>query len=216
MRTVESKPYLIVGLGNPGPEYAANRHNVGQRCVSRLAAAHRLSLRRRQKRARVVAGRIDRQRVVLALPRTFMNESGRAVAPLAGFYQVPLQKLLVVYDDLDLPLGTLRLRPEGGSGGHRGMRSIIQHLGSQEFPRLRIGIDRPPGRMDPADYVLQDFSSEEELILDQVLDTAVAAIETWLAEGIEEAMNRYNQQSVEQNETTPPPTSGSDSPRGER
>ncbi len=186
------EPYLIAGLGNPGPKYTANRHNIGFRCLERLAAAHDLAFDRRQKRARVALGTIQGRRVVLAKPQTFMNESGRAVAPLAHFYKVPLERLLVVYDDLDLPLGTIRLRPEGGSGGHKGMRSIIEHLGSQEFPRLRIGIGRPPGHMDPAAYVLQDFSTEEETLLDEVLERAVAAIETWLTEGIEAAMGRYS------------------------
>ena len=183
---------LIVGLGNPGPKYAANRHNVGFRCVERLAAAHDLSFDRRQKRSRVASGSIRERRVILAQPRTFMNESGRAVAPLARFYRVPLEHLLVVYDDLDLPLGAIRMRPAGGSGGHKGMRSIIERLGSRDFPRLRIGIDRPPGRMDPAAYVLQDFSVEEVALLEDTLERAVAAIETWLCEGVEAAMSRYN------------------------
>ena len=183
---------LIVGLGNPGPKYAANRHNIGFRCVERLAAAHDLSFDRRQKRSRVASGSIRERRVILAQPRTFMNESGRAVAPLARFYRVSLEHLLVVYDDLDLPLGAIRMRPVGGSGGHKGMRSIIERLGSRDFPRLRIGIDRPPGRMDPAAYVLRDFSADESALLEQVLDQAVAAIETWLCEGIETAMSRHN------------------------
>jgi peptidyl-tRNA hydrolase, PTH1 family len=125
-----------------------------------------------------------------------MNKSGGPVAALVRFYSVPLNRLLVVYDDLDLPLGTTRLRPSGGSGGHRGLRSVIKGLGSQEFPRLRIGIGRPPGRMDPADYVLQDFSEREERVLERTLDQGTAAIEAWLSEGTEEAMNRYNR-SVE-------------------
>jgi len=115
-------PYLLAGLGNPGPEYTANRHNVGFRCLDLLSASHGLTFDKRQKRARVALGAIHGQRVILAKPQTFMNESGRAVVPLARFYQVPPERLLVVYDDLDLPLGTVRMRPEGGSGGHRGMR----------------------------------------------------------------------------------------------
>ncbi len=184
--------YLIVGLGNPGPKYAANRHNVGFRCIGRLAAAHSLSLSKRQKRAKVALGTIYGQPVVLARPRTFMNESGRAVVSLARFYQVPLDRLLIVYDDLDLPLGAIRMRPAGGSGGHKGMRSIIERLGSQDFPRLRIGIDRPPGRMDPAAYVLRDFAAKEKPLLENVLERTVAAIETWLCEGVEAAMSQYN------------------------
>jgi PTH1 family peptidyl-tRNA hydrolase len=121
-----------------------------------------------------------------------MNKSGHPVASLARFYRVPLNRMLVVYDDLDLPVGTIRMRPMGGSGGHRGMRSIIQQIGSREFPRLRIGIGRPPGRMDPADYVLQDFSAEEEGLLERTLERATGAIETWLIEGIDEAMSQYN------------------------
>jgi len=169
-----------------------NRHNVGFRCLDRLAAAHHLHFDKRQKKARVALGSLDGARVVLAKPQTYMNASGRSVVGLARFYKVPLDRVLVVYDDLDLPLGTLRLRPQGGSGGHRGMRSIIQQLGDQAFPRLRIGIDRPPGRMEPAAYVLQDFSAEEESLLDETFDRAVAAIETWVDEGIESAMTRYN------------------------
>jgi PTH1 family peptidyl-tRNA hydrolase len=184
--------YLIVGLGNPGPRYAANRHNVGFRCLERLAAAHELTFDKRQRKARVALGAICGRRVVLAQPQTFMNDSGRSVAPLAQFYQVPPERLLVVYDDLDLPLETLRMRPEGGSGGHKGLRSIIEQLGDQNFARLRIGIGRPPGQMDPAAYVLQDFVADEEPLVEEMLGRAVAAIETWLTEGVEMAMSRHN------------------------
>jgi PTH1 family peptidyl-tRNA hydrolase len=186
---------LIAGLGNPGPKYAANRHNVGFRCVERLGIALGLTFDKDQKQARLALGDFDGRRVVLAKPQTFMNESGRAIVPLTRFYKVQLECLLVVYDDLDLPLGTVRLRPEGGSGGHKGMRSIIEHLGTRDFPRLRIGIGRPPGRMDPAAYVLQDFSADEESLLEETLERAVAAIETWLRQGIEVAMDRYNRHS---------------------
>lgn len=184
--------HLIVGLGNPGRNYADNRHNVGFRCVDHLASAHDLTFSRRQRGATIALGLVLRRAVVLAKPRTFMNRSGRPVASLARFYRVPLDRLLVVYDDLDLPLGTTRIRPSGGSGGHRGMQSIIDQLGSREFPRLRIGIGRPPGRMDPADYVLQDFSNDEEALLHRTLEQATAAIETWLREGVDEAMSHYN------------------------
>jgi len=184
--------WLIVGLGNPGRRYARHRHNIGFRCLDRLAARHGLAFDRVQHRALLALGSIADRAVVLAKPQTFMNESGRAVAPLVHAYQVPLERLLVVYDDLDLPPGTIRLRPEGGSGGHRGMRSIIEALGSQDFPRLRVGIGRPPGRMDPADYVLQDPSPEEEELFDQVCDRVAEAIHCWLTEGITLAMSRYN------------------------
>jgi PTH1 family peptidyl-tRNA hydrolase len=126
-----------------------------------------------------------------------MNESGRAVASLARFYQIPLERLLIIYDDLDLPLGAIRMRPAGGSGGHKGMRSIVERLGGQDFPRLRIGIDRPPGRMDPADYVLRNFTAQEKPLLEKVLGQAVAAVETWLREGVEAAMSQYNGRVVD-------------------
>jgi PTH1 family peptidyl-tRNA hydrolase len=184
--------HIIVGLGNPGRQYADNRHNVGFRCVDHLASAHGLSFSRRRKRASIALGTVLRRSVVLVKPCTYMNKSGRPVAAVTRYYRVPARRLLVVYDDLDLPLGTTRLRPSGGSGGHRGVRSIINQLGKQEFPRLRIGIGRPPGRMDPAEYVLQDFSDDEEPILERTLEQAVAAIETWLVDGIDEAMTRYN------------------------
>jgi PTH1 family peptidyl-tRNA hydrolase len=184
--------YLIVGLGNPGPKYAANRHNVGFRCLDHLASVHGLTFDKRQKKARVGLGTVDGHRVVLVKPQTFMNDSGRAVIPLAHFYQVPPERWLVIYDDLDLPFGTLRMRPEGGSGGHKGMRSIIEQLGGQNFSRLRVGIGRPPGQMDPAAYVLRDFSEEEQELLEDLFDRAVVAIESWLAEGVEMAMSRHN------------------------
>jgi PTH1 family peptidyl-tRNA hydrolase len=190
--SVAVEPYLVAGLGNPGPRYATNRHNVGFRCLELLAARHELVFDKRQKRAIIASGAIRARRVILAKPQTFMNESGRAIVPLARFYKVEPECLIVVYDDLDLPLGTIRLRPEGGSGGHKGMRSIIEHIGTHGFPRLRVGIGRPPGQMDPAAYVLQDFTAEEEPLLGEMLERAVDAIEAWLAEGVEGAMNRYN------------------------
>lgn len=189
--------YLLVGLGNPGIRYARNRHNVGFRCLQRLATAHGLEFGRRQRNALVAQGTILGQPVLLALPQTYMNESGRSVGPLVQFYKVPLDRLLVVYDDLDLPLGVLRLRPDGGSGGHRGMQSVIQHLGTNAFPRLRLGIGRPPGGKDPADYVLEDFAPDEEPIVEEMLDRAIAAIRCWLTEGLEKAMSLYNRQERE-------------------
>jgi PTH1 family peptidyl-tRNA hydrolase len=183
---------LVVGLGNPGRQYAANRHNVGFHCLERLAAAHHLVLDKEQKKARVALGIILDRRVILAQPQTFMNESGQAIVPLARFYQIPPERMLIVYDELDLPLGTVRVRSEGGSGGHKGMRSIIEQLGGQDLARLRLGIGRPPERMDPAVYVLQDFSADEQPLVEQMLERAVAAIETWLVEGVEMAMSRHN------------------------
>jgi len=183
---------LIVGLGNPGPEYAHNRHNVGFQCVELLAQKYELSFDQLQFKARLARGCIRGQRVIVAKPLTFMNLSGQAVAPLVHFYKVELDDLLLVYDDLDLPLGKIRLRPEGGSGGHKGMQSVIQQLGTAHFPRMRVGIGRPPGCMDPADFVLQDFSVDEEAVMAGVRERVVAAIERWLEADIVVAMNEFN------------------------
>jgi PTH1 family peptidyl-tRNA hydrolase len=183
-------------LGNPGREYAQTRHNVGFQIVTRLAEKHGLSFSRMQNEALVATGRIGDVRVVLAKPQTWMNESGRAVGPLARFYKVELARLLVIYDDLDIPAGTIRLRSEGGSGGHKGMRSIIERLGTQDFPRLRVGIGRPPGRMDPVDYVLLPFARGEESLMDMTRERAIEAIECFLAEGIMAAMTSFNAQPL--------------------
>ena len=186
-------PFLIVGLGNPGSEYASHRHNIGFQVVQALATAHSLAFaRRRRARARVAEGRIGPWQVLLAKPHTFMNLSGRAVGRLSRSHEIPSERILAIYDDLDLPLGRLRLRPGGGSGGHQGMRSIIKALGTQAFPRLRVGIDRPPGSMDPADYVLQPFTEEEAALAGEAVERAVAAVECWLSEGIVVAMDRFN------------------------
>ncbi len=184
--------YLIVGLGNPGRQYRGNRHNVGFRCLDVLAEAHGLSFGRYLHQAITADGTIAGRRVLLAKPQTFMNLSGISVAAMIRFYKIPLERLLVIGDDLDLPTGTLRMRKKGGSGGHRGLQDIIDRLGSEEFPRLRIGIGRPPGRMDAADYVLQDFTADELQIIDVALRRAADAVECWLTDGIELAMSRYN------------------------
>lgn len=185
---------LIVGLGNPGAEYARHRHNVGFRVVEALAQAHNLAFcRRKQAQAYVAEGEIQGQMVFLAKPHTFMNRSGRTVGRLLRAHDIPLERMLVIYDDLDLPLGRLRLRPEGGSGGHRGMRSIGQMLGNQAFARLRVGIGRPPGQVDPADYVLQPFDQEDLPLVATVVERAAEAVVCWLAEGTAAAMDKYNQ-----------------------
>lgn len=183
--------YLIVGLGNPGRGHAFNRHNLGFMAVDRLAARHAIDLTRVQSKAIVGSGRIAERPVILAKPQTFMNLSGEAVGRLAGYYRVPPGNLLVIYDELDIPFGVLRLREKGGAGGHNGMRSVIAQLGN-DFARLRLGIGRPPGRMDPAAYVLQDFGRDELPVVSEMLDTAVAAIESFVRDGIELTMSRYN------------------------
>lgn len=187
-----STPYLIVGLGNPGREYQESRHNIGFLLLSRLAERLGVSFSRLQSKALVTDGRYQDHKIILAKPQTFMNLSGQAVGPLVNFYKIPLENMLVVYDEVDLPFGTLRLRPSGGSGGHNGMKSLITRLGTEGFPRLRLGVSRPPGRMEAAAYVLQDFSSEEAALLPEILDLAGDAALTFITQGIEAAMNRYN------------------------
>jgi len=188
----EKEHWLIAGLGNPGRRYSHNRHNVGFQCLDRLAHVHQLTFDQRHGQARLAFGQIEGRALVLLKSRTFMNESGRAVAPVARFFKVPPERLLVIYDELDIPLGTVRIRSKGGSGGHGGMRSLIAQLGGPDFPRVRVGIGRPPGRMDPAAYVLQDFDKAERALLAEVYDWVVRAVECWLTDGIEIAMTRFN------------------------
>ena len=183
--------YLITGLGNPGRGHLYQRHNIGFMVVDRLAARHGIDMKRVQSKAIVGSGRIAGRAVVLAKPQTFMNLSGEAVGPLVNYYKVPLTHILVVYDELDIPFGVLRLREKGGAGGHNGMRSIIQHLGN-EFARLRMGIGRPPGRMEAAAYVLQDFGRDELPLVSDMLATGVEAIESFVADGIDLTMSRFN------------------------
>lgn len=187
----ETEKFLIVGLGNAGRKYQGNRHNVGFMVVDRLAKKHAIAMTTVQHKAIVGSGRIQNRAVLLAKPQTMMNLSGNAVGPLANYYKIPPANVLVIYDELDLPFGTLRLREKGGAGGHNGMKSVIQHLG-EAFPRMRLGIGRPPGQMPPAAYVLQDFGKSELPVLDEMLDTAVTAVETFLADGIQLAMSRHN------------------------
>lgn len=181
---------LIVGLGNPGEEYVGTRHNVGFRCLQLLARRHHLTFSRRECRARVAEGAIASQPVLLARPHTYMNLSGTAVACLVRKYRLSIGDLVVIHDDMDLPPGRIRLRPKGSAGGHHGMESIIASLGSQDFPRLRIGIGLPSG--DTIDYVLSPFSDEEKESVAVAIQQAAEAVECLLTEGIEAAMNKYN------------------------
>ena len=182
---------LIVGLGNPGRAHAFNRHNVGFMAVDKLALRAGIELRRVQSKAIIGSGRLADRPVILAKPQTFMNLSGEAVGALAGYYRIPPAAILVVYDELDIPFGVIRLREKGGAGGHNGMRSLIQHLGN-EFPRLRLGIGRPPGRMDAAAFVLQDFGRDELPLVSEMLTTAGEAIESFVRHGINLTMTRFN------------------------
>lgn len=189
--------YLIVGLGNPGKKYDKTRHNFGFMVVEELARRYGMSFGKTERKAKTADGLIREKRVLLAKPQTYMNESGLAVRKLVDFYKIELDHLIVAHDDLDIPLGTLRLRGMGGAGGQKGVRSIIQHLGTQEFSRVRCGIDRPPGRMDPTDYVLRPFAGDDAITANIVVDRAADAVETWLIDGIDLAMTRHNGQVEE-------------------
>lgn len=182
---------LIVGLGNPGIRYAHSRHNVGFMIGERLAHAHHLRFARKRFNAEIAEGTISGVRVMLVKPQTFMNLSGEAVGKLFAFYKIAPHDLLVVYDDLDLPLGKLRLRSKGSAGGHHGMESIIAHIGTTDFPRLRIGIGRP-NPDDDIDHVLGNFEEDERAVMEETFARAVQAIEVWVSEGIEKAMNKFN------------------------
>lgn len=183
---------LIVGLGNPVLAYRHNRHNVGFMVADALADKLEIPLKRVKFKAQIGNGKLVDIPVIIAKPLTFMNNSGEAVAPLVRYFKVPLERLLVIHDDMDLPLGTLRMRPSGGSAGHNGMLSIFDKLGTNAIPRLRVGIGRPPGRMDPADYVLQDFPRSEEELLSMVIAQACEAALAFITTGLEKAMNTYN------------------------
>ena len=184
--------WLIVGLGNPGARYDGTRHNVGQAAVRALADRHRIALDTIKHQARYGLGRIGAARACLVLPTTYMNLSGRAVAPIARFYQVPPERVVAVVDDMDLPLGRQRLRAGGGHGGHNGLRSLIELLGTPAFPRLRLGVGRPPAGWDPADYVLARFAPDEAAAAAALVDDAVVTLEDVVARGVEAAMNRAN------------------------
>ncbi len=184
--------YLIVGLGNPGAKYAKTRHNVGFWVVDELARRHGFSGERSEKRALARDGRIHGARVKLAKPQTFMNRSGESVRALLDYHDIALERLLVIHDDLDTPFGSIRLRKSGGHGGQNGLRSIIQHLGSQDYARLRFGIGRPPGRLSPVDFVLQPFKGDAAIQAQEMLGRAADAVECWLAHGSEVAMSRFN------------------------
>lgn len=190
-------PFLLVGLGNPGREYRETRHNVGFMVIDRLAQENGITLSRVQQKAIIGLGHLGEHKVLLAKPQTYMNLSGEAVAGLVRFYKIPLDQLMVVHDDLDLPYGSLRIRPDGGSAGQKGMQSIINRLGTQQFPRLRFGIGRPPGSKQGANYVLHGFSPEEKKELDYLLSRAAEALKTFVIEGLEAAMNRFNGNQLE-------------------
>ena len=185
--------HLIVGLGNPGAEYAQTRHNAGFLLVEKLAAQWKADWTNERKfKARMAKSDRQGKRVLLCEPQTFMNLSGETVGEVAGFYQLPLPQLIVAVDDADLPFGEIRLRPGGSSGGHHGLESIEQHLGSREFARLRIGIGRRDGARQITNYVLGKFEPAEKELLEKILERAANQVECWLAAGLQKAMSQFN------------------------
>ena len=188
-------PFLVVGLGNPGPAYRGNRHNVGFMVLGVLAERVGGRFSKHKARADVIEGRFGPPpalRVVLAEPRSYMNESGGPVAGLCGFYKIPVERLVVVHDELDLPYGSLRLKRGGGDNGHNGLRSITRSLGSREYLRVRFGIGRPPGHQDPADYVLTDFTPAERKELDYLVDRSADIVESVILHGLEHTQNAFH------------------------
>ena len=187
--------WLIVGLGNPGQKYMETRHNAGWHLLDTLVRDHGgFRFDERRGKALVARGELAGVKVALVKPQTFMNLSGEAVASMARFYKIPPEHILVAFDDLDLPVAKLRLRPKGGPGGHKGMRSIIQHLGTEDFPRIRLGIGRPPGQMPVEAYVLQRFRPEEWSQMVTTYERAAEAVKTILTDSFDNAMNRFNVQ----------------------
>lgn len=191
---------LIVGLGNPGRTYADSRHNVGFRCLNKFARNNGIEFSKRRSKARLGFGQVGDVAIILAKPQTFMNLSGESVAPLARYYKIEFTDILIVYDDVDLPLGRIRIREKGGPAGHNGMKSIIRHLGAKEFPRIRVGIkplesddtfDFTPETRTP-DFVLGRFAPSEKTIIEDVIPKVAEAIHCVLIEGIPNAMNKYN------------------------
>jgi PTH1 family peptidyl-tRNA hydrolase len=186
--------WLVVGLGNPGPGYAANRHNVGQMVTAELANRMRATFKSHKSNARVAEGRVvpGGPRFVVANPNTYMNVSGGPVNALLKFYSLPVQQLIVVHDELDIPFDTLKLKQGGGHGGHNGLRDIISATGSNDFVRVRVGIGRPPGRMQAADFVLQNFSTTERQTLPNLIDEAADAVELIAGSGLTAAQLKFH------------------------
>jgi peptidyl-tRNA hydrolase, PTH1 family len=189
---VDEAPWLVVGLGNPGSGYAGNRHNVGFMVLDVLAERVGGRFKAHKGRADILETRLAGRRVVLAKPRSFMNESGGPVASLRDFFRIPVEQVVAVHDELDLEPGMLRLKVGGGDNGHNGLRSLRRSLGSGEFARVRVGIGRPPGRQDPADFVLRDFPGAQRKDLEVTLERAADAVETLVGEGLAAAQNAFN------------------------
>jgi len=185
-------PWLIVGLGNPGPQYARNRHNAGFMVVDVLAARMGGRFKAHKHRADAVEGRLGATRAILIKPKTYMNESGGPVAALRSFFSVPIAQVIVVHDELDLEVGVVRVKFGGGDNGHNGLRSVTKSLGSKEYLRVRLGVGRPPGQMDPADYVLRDVPAGQREGLRLQVDLAADAVESLIVEGLARTQTRYH------------------------
>lgn len=184
--------WLVVGLGNPGPAYAGNRHNAGHLVADVLAARMGGRFKAHRARAEVVDGRLSDVRAVVAKPRSYMNESGGPIVALRNFFKVAAERIVVIHDELDIPYGALRLKFGGGDNGHNGLKAVTRALGTPDYHRVRFGVGRPPGRMDPAAFVLRDFSSVERKELDLHVERAADAVEALITEGLERAQNTYN------------------------
>jgi PTH1 family peptidyl-tRNA hydrolase len=185
-----AEPLLVIGLGNPGPQYEKTRHNIGFVIADVLAARLGGSFKvHKRSGAEIITGRLGNRPVVVAKPRTYMNESGRHVGPLAKFYSVSPADVIVIHDELDIDFGKIRLKLGGGEGGHNGLRSVANALGTKDFQRVRIGIGRPPGRKDPADFVLENFSAAERKELPTICEQAADATELLIETGLEPAQN---------------------------
>ena len=188
-----SAGWMLVGLGNPGPKYARSRHNVGFRAVDALCEQQRCRCDRLRLKALTGFCELGGQKVLLVKPMTYMNLSGQAVRPLADYYKIPPERILVIFDDISLPVGKLRVRPDGSAGGHNGDKSLIAELGTQDFPRVKVGVGaKPHPDYDLADWVLSSFSSQEEKLLAPTLERALLAAEAVIAEGTTRAMNQFN------------------------
>lgn len=183
----------IIGLGNPGKKYDKTRHNIGFEVIDELLKRHHLSLDQQKYRGKYTSDRIHGEKVLLVQPQTFMNRSGECVQPLLNYYKIPIESILVVYDDLDLPVGKIRLRQKGGHGGHNGLRSIINLLNTKDFKRLRLGIGRPTTPIATVDYVLEKFSKDQQLDVQKSIEKAADACERWLTEkDFVQVMNEFN------------------------
>ena len=184
--------YLIVGLGNPGKQYFATRHNIGFSAMDYLSQKHNIAITKIKHKGLIGEGSINGERVLLLKPQTFMNLSGESVRDAATFYKIPSENIMIIYDDVSLPVGKIRLREKGSAGGHNGIKSIIAHLGTDVFPRVKIGVGSPKPETDLADHVLGRISKEEEKILFEMLEKTNGAVETFVKQGMERAMNQYS------------------------